>query len=184
MTRALKDKSASPEVKKRGKKKSEEKAVKGIGLFDHIKHIRCVQDPDYFKKLTDLDKKSFNHFMILKSLSMNPALLDDISNLFKYFDKIPSPQFYTLLIGLIPPDHPKKFYPWVKAPKKPYSTRLIELVSTYYETSSKESEEYVRLLFSTENGKKELEDLCSSFGLTSREIEDVMKSNDNNDSDK
>lgn len=171
MTKASKNKSESPEVKK-GRKKADP-TVKGIGLFDHIKHIRSIQDPDYFKNLTDLDKKSFNHFMILKALSMNPALLEDISTLFRYFDKIPSPQFYQLLIGLIPPD--KKFYPWVKAPKLPYSKQLLELVSTYFEISKKESAEYILMLSATEKGKKQLEDLCRAYGLTDKEVESALE---------
>src|SRR4051812_19704027 len=91
---------------------------KGRTLFDHIKHISKSQDPDYFDSLTDLDKKTFNHFMILRGLSMNPALVDDISFLYRYFDTIPSPQFYKLLISIIPAEHPKTFHPWVKASKK------------------------------------------------------------------
>ena len=174
MIKASKDKSL-PEIKKRGRKKLENLPVKGIGLFDHIKHIRCIQDPDYFKNLTDLDKKSFNHFMILKALSMNPSLLDDISSLFRYFDKIPSPQFYQLLIGLIPPDHPKKYYPWIKAKKRPYSNELLELISRYFEISKKEAGEYITLLSSTEKGKKELEDLVRAYGLTDKEIKSIME---------
>ena len=174
MIKASKDKSL-PEIKKRGRKKLENLPVKGIGLFDHIKHIRCIQDPDYFKNLTDLDKKSFNHFMILKALSMNPALLDDISSLFRYFDKIPSPQFYQLLIGLIPPDHPKKYYPWIKAKKQSYSNELLALISRYFEISKKEAGEYITLLSSTEKGKKELEDLVRAYGLTDKEIKSIME---------
>lgn len=82
-------------VKKRGRKKvvKEEATVKQLGLFDHVKHVRSVQNPNYYKNLSELDRKTFNPFMILKALSMNPVLLDDISTLFRYFDKIPHPQF-------------------------------------------------------------------------------------------
>ncbi len=163
-------------VKKRGRKKLENPTIKGIGLFDHVKHIRSIQNSDYFKSLTELDVKSFNHFMILKALSMNPALLEDISTLFRYFDKIPSPQFYQLLIGLIPPD--KRFYPWVKAKKVPFNVKLIELISMYFEISQKEAAEYATLLFSTDKGKKELENLCRAYGLTDKEVEEIMKGYD------
>lgn len=177
MTRALKDKSEQlPEVKKKkGRKKATETTVKGIGLFDHIKHIRSIQDPDYFKNLENIDKKSFNHFMILKALSMNPAILDEVSTIFKYFDKIPSPQFYQLLIGLIPSD--KKFYPWIKAKKLPYSNELLELVARYFEISKKEAGEYATMLCSSERGRKELEQLCRDFGLTDKEVETAMEGN-------
>ena len=160
------------EVKKRGRKKSEP-SVKGLGLFDHIKHIRSVQDPDYYKNITDLDRKTFNPFMILKALSMNPDLLEDISTLFRYFDKMPHPQFYTLLIGLIPPD--KRFYPWVKGKKKEFSQQLIELVAKFYEVSQKEAEEYAELLSSSERGSKELLELVRDFGYADKEVADIMK---------
>ena len=180
MTRASSnDKSElTTEPKKRGRKKLENPTIKGIGLFDHVKQIRIIQDPNYFKNLTELDKKSFNHFMILKALSMNPALLEDISTLFRYFDKIPSPQFYQLLIGLIPSDHPKKYYPWVKAKKMPFSKKLIELISTYFQISQKEAIEYATLLSFTDNGRRELEDICKTYGLTDKELEFAMKGND------
>lgn len=168
-----------PEVKiKRGRKKSVDNVIKGIGLFDHIKHIRTIQDPNYFKTLTELDIKSFNHFMILKALSMNPALLDDISSLFRYFDKIPSPQFYQLLIGLLPPDPPQKFFPWVKSKKSIVSKQLVELISRHFETSNKESAEYAMILSSTENGKKELREICRDYGLTEDEVESALKGSD------
>jgi hypothetical protein len=176
MTRASKEKSESaPEVKKRGRKKAEP-TVKGLGLFDHIKHIRAIQDPDYYKNLTELDRKTFNPFMILKALSMNPELLDDITTLFRYFDKIPHPQFYTLIIGLIPPD--KRFYPWVKGKKNDFNTDLLELIAKFYEVSQKEAEEYATLLSLTQKGKHELRELCRDFGLNEKEVDALMESKD------
>ena len=178
MTRASKEKSESQETKKRGRKKAEP-TVKGFGLFDHIKHIRSIQDPDYYKNLSDLDRKTFNPFMILKGLSMNPELLDDVGNLYRYFDKIPHAQFYTLLIGLIPPD--KRFFPWVKVKKKPFSKELLELVAKFYQVSQKEAEEYAALMSSTEKGKKELTELVRDFGHTDKEVEDIMKGSSNDE---
>jgi hypothetical protein len=108
---------------------------------------------------------------------MNPELLEIVFTFFRYFDKIPSSQFYQLLIGMIPPDHPKKYYPWVKAKKSPFNKKLIELISTYFEVSQKEAIECATLLFLTDNGKKELEDICKVYGLSDKEIEFAMKGN-------
>jgi len=168
---------STTEIKRKGRKKKEEGTIKGIGLFDHIKHIRTVQDPDYFKNLTELDKKSFNHFMILKALSMNPTILSDISDLFKYFDKIPSPQFYQLLIGLIQPD--RHFYPWVKVTKSPVNETIIELIAKYFEISKSEAKDYALLLLNKKNGIKELENFCRNYGLTDKEVESALKDNYN-----
>jgi hypothetical protein len=173
MTKAPKSNFDSTEPKRKGRKKKEEGTIKGMGLFDHIKHIRTIQDPDYFKKLTDLDKKSFNHFMILKALSMNPALLSDISDLFKYFDKIPSPQFYQLLISIIPID--RNYYPWVKAPKSQVSETVIELISKYFEISKLEAKDYALLLLTKPDGIKELENFCRDYGMDDREIKKMFE---------
>lgn len=109
--------------------------------------------------------------MILKALSMNPALLDDISTLFRYFDKIPSEQFYQLLIGIIPTDN--KYYQWVKPKASPINPKLIELFATYFEISEKEATEYARLLFKSPGGVKELEAICENYGMTEAEIKEA-----------
>lgn len=174
MTKASKSNSDSTvEIKRKSRKKKEEGTIKGIGLFDHIKHIRTIQDPDYFKNLTELDKKTFSHFMILKALSMNPTLLSDISDLFKYFDKVPSPQFYQLLIGLIPID--RNFYPWVKPPKSQVSESVVELISKYFEISKLEAKDYALLLLTKPDGIKELENFCRDYGMDDREIEKLFE---------
>jgi Bacteriophage clamp loader A subunit len=163
------------ETKRRGRKKSES-TVKATGLFDHIKHIRTVQDPDYYKNLSDADRKSFSPFMIFRGLSMNPALVSDMADLFKYFDKIPHEQMYQLLIaGVVPIERASSFYPWVKAKKKPITQTLIDLLSKYFEVSNKEALEYGILLTGTGQGRKILEEFCKDNGLDDKEIQEAMK---------
>lgn len=168
---------------KRTRKSSSDKSTsaeqdqkpKGLTLFDHIKQIQKFQDPNYFDTLTETDLKTFNHFMILRGLSMNPALLDDVATLFRYFDKIPSRQFYLLLISLIPTEHPKAFHPWIKATKKhKHSKELLDLVMRKFEVSPREAIDYANILSQTESGKKELFDVCQGFGLTDKEVEALM----------
>jgi len=153
------------------RKEISENKPKSLGLFDHIKHIRTIQDPDYYNNLNDEDRKSFNHFMILRALSMNPALTDDISVLFRYFDKMPSNRFYTLLISLIPAD--KRFYPWVKSQKK-VNKVVVEFISQKFEVSPREAEEYLYILSNTESGQKELFKICQGFGLTEKEVNKLL----------
>jgi hypothetical protein len=84
---------------KPSKKKSvENDGPKKRSLFDHVKQIRQVQDPNYYKNLSDEDKKTFNHFMILRALAMDDPMVEDMAQLYQYVDKIPSAQFYQLLI--------------------------------------------------------------------------------------
>lgn len=154
--------------------------MKGLGLFDHVKHIKEVRDPDYFKNLSDLDRKTFSHFMILRALSMNPALCDDVSGLYKYFDIIPPAQFYTVLSTILPRD--RTFYKWVKATKKhKFSNKLIELVAQRFEVSRKEAIDYVSILSDTKEGIKILIDICKGWGLTDKEIDNVMNNKDDDE---
>lgn len=166
-------KSTGEKRSKKVSKKPQTETPKGLGLFDHVRHIREVQDPDYFQNLSELDRKSFNHFLILRALSMNSAFCDDVSTLYRLFDKVPSQQFYTLLISIFPKD--KRFYPWIKAKKHhKFSNQLIELVAKRFEVSEKEALDYIKILSSSKDGEKTLTDICRGWGLTDKEIEKVM----------
>ena len=54
------------------------------GLFDHINHVREKQDPNYFDKLTEADKKSWSNFMVCRFLSMQPDIIDAVNQVQKY----------------------------------------------------------------------------------------------------
>ena len=53
------------------KKKSGNKS-----LFDHITHITQIQDPKYWDKLEEGDKKTWSNYMIHRFLSMNPDWIE------------------------------------------------------------------------------------------------------------
>jgi hypothetical protein len=165
-------------MKKKSKKPQEDsndvqnESVKPIGLFDHVKHIREVQNVDYYKNLSESDRKSFNHFMILRALSMNPTLVDDISKIFQYFDSIPSEQLYKVLISLIPSD--RRFYPWVKSKREKMNSQLLELIAKKYEISTDRANEYILMLMNMEGGVEELVKICQGYGLNDKEVERIF----------
>jgi len=174
MTKEPKEKSNS--TKKSRNKKRDDITPKTLGLFDHLKHIRTVQDPEYFDLLTEVEKKSFTPFQILRGLSMNPELLDNVSTMYRYFDKIPKKSLYKLFIGgMVPLEYPGSFHPWVKAKKFPVSQIIVDLITKYFEISTKEAGEYVLLLLTKPTGKQELEQFCKDYGLTESEIKEAMK---------
>ena len=165
-------KGRKPSTKQRSQDQS--KQSKALSLFDHVKQITQVQNPDYFKNLSDEDKKSFNHFMILKAISMNPARLDDVSILYRYLSIIPSKQFYTLLISLFPSD--RRYYPWIKSKKKgKASPQLLEYVMAKFECGPKDAQEYVELLNLTTDGQSELYDIVRGFGLAPKEVDKILE---------
>jgi len=146
---------------------------KALGLFDHVNHIRKVQSPDYYDKLSDADKKSFNHFMLLRFLSMDRSSIDNISSIAKYQSDIPSRNFYTLCIAIT--NQSSTYFPYVKSNSKGVTSDLLNLVAKTFEISKSEAKEYCHLYMKDENGVNELKSICKSYGLTDKEVDSIMK---------
>lgn len=158
---------------KSSKKKSDApEGPKRRSLFDHVKVIRSTQDPNYYNNLSEEDRKSFNHFMILRALSMDDSILEDIASLYQFLDKIPSPQFYQLLIALVP--NTNRFSPWIKAKVMRHNKDLLALVAKRFQVSKVQANDYVNLLLRSNNGQWELEQICKSFGLEDKEVEELF----------
>ena len=160
-------------MKRKGKaSNSEETAVKSKGLFDHVKHIRQVQSPDYYESLTESEQKSFSKYMILRVLSMDPNVIEEISLISKYMEVLPEKQMYTLLIKCLPKDF--KFYPYIKKSTKDPNQTIIDCICRKFNVGSRDSKDYYNLLISTEDGIKELQTLVASFGYSQTEVEELF----------
>jgi hypothetical protein len=164
----------NPKSKKQSKKPFSEKTQgeNKLTLFDHVKHIRTVQDPEYYNKLSEENKKSFNHFMLLRALSMDSDVLQEIAILYMYYDKIPSNRFYTVLISIVP--KASKWVPWIKSKVIRYSDLLINVLAKHYKISRRQSNEYVTVLLSSQEGINNLIDICKREGFSDDEIEKII----------
>ncbi len=169
-------KKQSPRKSKKDSTDSTDSTPKAVGLFDHVNQIKGVQNPKYFDTLTEADKKSFAHVMILKFLSMDRNNLDSLSYIGKYQDAIPSRNFYTLLINAIP--RTNQFHKYIKAGKNRFSDEFYQLLAKWFECSSSEAEEYSEILIQTEDGLKEMVNICKAYGLTDGEVEKLMGNED------
>jgi len=145
---------------------------KALGLFDHVNQIKSVQNPKYFSTLSDADKKSFTHVMLMKFLSMDRNAIDSLSYIGKYQDSMPSENFYTVLIAVTP--RTNQFHKYIKASKNKYDDTFYELLARWYECSSSEAEEYSEILSQTDDGLKEMINICKAYGLTDAEVEGLM----------
>jgi hypothetical protein len=114
--------------------------------------------------------------MILRALSMDAAIVEDIAQLYQLFDKIPSAQFYQLLIAIVPRD--MRFYPWVKSRKMKHNKRLLELVARRFKVAKYEANDYINLLLRTEEGQGELVNICKAFGMEDKEVEELFEEKD------
>lgn len=158
------------------KKKKESNASPKRSLFDHVKHIREIQDPEYYTRLSEEDRKSFNHFMIIRALAMDDQLIEDLAPLYQVFDKIPSPQFYQLLIALIPRNN--RFCKWIKSKKFKHNKELLGWVSKRFEVPKYQANEYINILLQTETGQGELVRICQAFGLDDKEVQTLFEEKD------
>lgn len=155
------------------KKKNKEKSEKSRGLFDHINHIRSIQSSDYFDTLNDAEKKTFNHYMICRFLSMDKSIIDEVSYISKYFNKIDSKNFYKLCCEIVPLKN-RTFFSYVKGKKEDFSDELVSLLCKKFEVSSREAKEYLSYYTCNVHNRHELEKICKGFGLTDKEIKKLL----------
>lgn len=141
---------------------------KAKGLFDHIKQIREKRDPNYFKTLTDADKKTWSNYMICRFLSMQSELVEAINDLQAYQDKLTPEQFYKLCIAVVPQS--RGFHPYIKSKSDKYSTDLVYMLSRHYRESERNAIEYLELL-----SRKELVNIVSLYGYNEKQIENLLE---------
>jgi len=111
--------------------------------------------------------------MILRALAMDDTLVEDMAQLYQLFDKIPSPQFYQLLIALVPRSN--RFCPWIKAKAMRHNKVLLGYVQRRFKVSKYQANDYVNLLLRTEEGQGELVSICKAFGLEDKEVEELFE---------
>ena len=141
----------------------------GITLFDHIKAITQSQDKKYWDKLDDADKKTWSNYMVFRFLSMNPDWVPMVAQLQPYLQEVPPKACYLALIDLIPKT--RAFLKYMKAKGEDvYEKWLIELVTKHYNTSTLESEDYLKILYSTKSGKERIKELCTIYGVEPKQI--------------
>jgi hypothetical protein len=107
---------------------------------------------------------------------MDADIVEDMAMLYQYLDKIPSPQFYQLLIALVPKSN--RYYPWVKSKKMKHKKELLEYVAKRFQVSIFQANEYVNILLRTEEGQSELVNIVKAFGLDDKQIEEIFEGKD------
>jgi len=140
-----------------------------VTLFDHIKMITQTQDKKYWDKLDESDKKTWSSYMVFRFLSMNPEWVTTIAQLQPYLQEVPPKACYLALIDVIPKT--RAFLKYMKAKgEDTYEKWLVELINKHYSTSTLESEEYVKILYSTKSGRERIKELCNMYGVDTKQI--------------
>lgn len=138
-------------------------------LFDHIKQITDIQDPKYWDKLDEGERKTWSNYMILRFVSMKYEWTELIAEIQPYIQELPPRAVYLTLIDLLPKS--RTFLKYMKPVKGvEYEKWLIELIGKYYEVSLLEAEDYTNILHSIQGGHKILNDICTAYGIEPKEI--------------
>ena len=138
-------------------------------LFDHIKAVTQFQDPKYWDKLEESDKKTWSNYMIHRFLSMNSDWIEVLSDIQPYTQTLEPKQLYLLLIGLLPKGrHYLKYTKGKKVNK--YEDWLIDLIKEDFMCSLKEAEDYCEILYSTREGRENIKYICERYGTDKKQI--------------
>ena len=138
-------------------------------LFDHLNAITDKKDPKYWDSLEESDKKTCSNYMILSFLSMKPEWIELVADIQPYLQEAPPKAVYLALIDLIPKT--RAFLKYMKpASSEKYEDWIIELIARYYEVSLTESEEYLKILYETTNGKLHIKEIAENYGTDPKQI--------------
>ena len=157
----------------KSKKKDIPIKTKIRGLFDHINHIREIKDQNYYISLSDEERKSFNKYMIIRILSMDVNLIEEMSILSKYFQVIPDEQFYKVLIDIVPKG--RKFCKYIKKSTENVNKTILDCICNKFKVGEKDGIDYYNILIATESGVKELVTLIQDFGYSEKEVEKLFE---------
>jgi len=138
-------------------------------LFDHIKAITQFQDPNYWDKLEEADKKTWSNYMIHRFLSMNSDWIETISEIQPFTQTLEPKQLYQLLIGLLPKG--RHYLRYTKGKKETkYESFLVELIQQDFQCSSSEALDYCEILYATREGRENIKYLCEKYGVDKKQI--------------
>ena len=144
--------------------------IKKKSLFDHIKEITSVQNPNYWDEISEEDKKTWSNYMTHRFLSMKMDWIEVVNEFQKY--NLKPKELYKLYINVLP-----KGRHWLKYIKgkdnMSYPSWLINVVVNHEKISKKEAIEYIDMLMLTEGGMLELGELCKKWGVEPKKIEEV-----------
>lgn len=157
----------------KSKKTAVTEKTKSKGLFDHINHIREIKDPNYFINLTDEEKKSFNKYMLVRILSMDSDVIEEMAIISKYFQVIPEEQFYKVLIDIIP--RGRKFCKYIKKSTENINETILECICNKFVVGKRDAIDYYNILMTNDRGIKELVSLIEGYGYSEKEIEKLFK---------
>jgi hypothetical protein len=140
---------------------------KAKGLFDHIKQITDVQNPNYWDDISDEDKKSWSNYMVNRFLSMKMDWVDIVNEVQKY--QMEPEMLYKVYTNIFPKG--KQWLKYIKGDKKmKYPKWVYDIVAKHLQVSMREAGDAVEMYEISAGGQAELADILGKYGIEQKEI--------------
>lgn len=150
--------------------------TKSKTLFDHLDAILKYKDKNYYKSLSEVDKKTWSLYMINRFISMeyeNVIMVNDLDASLNSVDISPE-HIYNVYMNIFPAKKYRSKY--IKAENlEKYSTELINTIKEYFSISKREAIEYIDLYKSMKDGVEQLKAIIAKYGYTDKEINKILK---------
>ena len=144
--------------------------VKKKSLFDHIKQITDVQNPNYWDEISDDDKKSWSNYMVNRFLSMKPEWITFVNDVQKY--PLKPKELYKVYADILPKK--RQWLKYIKGDKKmKYPNWVYEIVAKHLQCSMRESSDAVDMYELSHGGQAELKDILMKYGKTEQECRKI-----------
>ena len=144
--------------------------VKKKSLFDHIKQITDVQNPNYWDEISDDDKKSWSNYMVNRFLSMKMDWVEFVNEVQRY--PLQPKELYKVYTDILPKK--RQWLKYVKGDKKmKYPNWVYEIVSKHLQCSLREAKEAVETYEMSYGGQAELVDILIKYGKTEDECRKI-----------
>jgi len=146
------------------------------GLFDHLDAVKTGKDPDYWENLSRESKKSWSSFMITRFLSGRLEYVPVLNELQPCVREMEDKHVYKLYAELLPYDD--GYYntpPSSNTRERSIPDWAIDLIKERFKASEEEVREYFDIWLSSEDGKEELVDILSEYGVERDKLKKIKK---------
>ena len=113
--------------------------------FEHVKNLHTKKRR--WEDFNDEEKKSFNVFIINKTLSFNPNYLNIVNLVQNYTglnQVLSQKEVFNLYYSLLPTKF--RFYKWIKGEKTKKEKEKAEYLAMHFEVSIREAYDYLKIL--------------------------------------
>ena len=143
------------------------KTIKKKSLFDHVRQVTSVQNPNYWDEISEEDKKSWSNYMVNRFLSMKMDWIDVVNEFQKY--NLKPKELYKLYINVLPKG--KQWLRYVKGENDmSHPNWLVNIIVNHEKVSKKEAIEMIEMWYLTEGGMLELGEICRKWGVEEKKI--------------